>query len=711
MGMDFDSPDDAYEFYNRYAFLHAFGIRIFQTFRDKTTHDPYRKKYVCNKQGFKDLKSNSSAGHVKKRRRDLRTGCEAYLRISKSKGGKWLVDMFNDVHNHELTVTPTKVMKHRSHGKFHRSMACKSLATELGRSGLKPCQIKKVVNTVKSPLQNDVTSKQCADILAEQRKQYKGKEFYGLIKHFQDKLIEDPNLYFIVDLFDDGSPRNIFWADGRSRDSYIKFGDVVVFDVTYMTNKFKMPFSPFVGVNHHGQSILFGGALLENEKQETFEWLFQNFLKCMFNKYPQAIIIDQDKAIGNAIRVVFPNTRHRYCSWHIKKHEIEHLRALTVRYNDIEGLYKQWVKSNTAEEFETRWEFLCGKYNFESGSWIMEMYKQRKLWAKAYLKDCFFAGMTSSGRSESIHSFFDGYVNSKTMLNEFVIQYDKAVEARRAAEEDEDFKSINSKPVLSSVNPIEAKASSRYTRKLFDAFTKEWTEATFNLTHETVSKNLEEIIYKVGQLGIDKIYWRNVTFRLSQKIDVTCSCAKFETYGILCKHILYVLKKRHVETLPDHYILPRWTLDTRYKLDNSNIGLGNIHGENEVSALTLWCVQSNFRKAIEHARDSPFEIKKLNTILMKFLDEQSNRTKSKQVEITSQDSNVGSSQVNMMPQISIRDPLVHTNTKGRPKNATRIKSSLEAPKKRTCSYCQEKGHNITGCSKKKADAALKEREG
>ncbi|XP_021979423.1 protein FAR1-RELATED SEQUENCE 7-like [Helianthus annuus] len=374
MGMDFDNPDDAYEFYNRYAFLHGFGIRIFQTFRDKTTNDPYRKKYVCNKQGFKDLKCNSSTGHVKKRRRDLRTGCEAYLRISKSKDGKWLVDMFNDVHNHELTVTPTKVMKHRSHGKFHRSMACKSLATELGRSGLKPCQIKRV----------------CADILAEQRKQYKGKEFYGLIKHFQDKLIDDPNLYFVVDLFDDGSPRNIFWADGRSRDSYIKFGDVVVFDVTYMTNKFKMPFSPFVGVNHHGQSILFGGALLENEKQETFEWLFQNFLKYMFNKYPQAIITDQDKAIDNAIRVVFPNTRHRYCSWHIKKHKIEHLQALTVRYNDIEGLYKQWVKSNTTEEFETLWEFLCGKYNFESGSWIMEMYKQRKLWAKAYLKDCFF---------------------------------------------------------------------------------------------------------------------------------------------------------------------------------------------------------------------------------------------------------------------------------------------------------------------------------
>ena len=79
----------------------------------------------------------------------------------------------------------------------------------------------------------------------------------------------------------------------------------------------------------------------------------------------------------------------------------------------------------------------------------------------------FFVGMTTSGRSESIHSFFDGFVNSNTMLNEFVIQYDKAVNSRRAAEEDEDFMTMNSRAVLSSVHPIEAKAGNLF---IFIAF-------------------------------------------------------------------------------------------------------------------------------------------------------------------------------------------------------------------------------------------------
>lgn len=39
--------------------------------------------------------------------------------------------------------------------------------------------------------------------------------------------------------------------------------------------------------------------------------------------------------------------------------------------------------------------------------------------------------MITSERSESINSFFDGYVNSNTLLNEFVSQYDKAILSRR----------------------------------------------------------------------------------------------------------------------------------------------------------------------------------------------------------------------------------------------------------------------------------------
>ncbi|KAL7605571.1 hypothetical protein Lser_V15G18762 [Lactuca serriola] len=446
LGKVFDTPDDAYTFYNDYSFLHGFGIRRDDTIKNPKTNEFFRKIYVCNKEGFKRMDKNDSSENEKKRRRDVRTGCQAKLRITRHEDGKWLVDSFNDTHNHELTMTPTKVMKHRSHSSFHRSIEGKSLVVPFGQAGLKPSQIKKVVNIMKTSNVVDVTSKQCVDVLFEQRKQHKGKEFYGLIKHFQDKILVDSDWYFVVDLSDDEYPRNIFWADGRLRDAYTKFRDVVVFDVTYMTNKFKMPFAPFTGVNHHRQSILFGGASLENEKEETFEWLLEHFFKCMFNKYPKAIITDQDKAMGNAIKKVFLKTRHRFCSWHIMKHETEHLRSYVSHYIDFQETHKQWVNCDTIEQFEATWEVMRSKYELESNSWISDMYNQRIHWAKPFWKDTFFA-----------------------------------VESRRAAEEDEDFKTMNSRPVLSSVHPIEAKAGQCYTRKMFDNFKKEWTKAITNL--------------------------------------------------------------------------------------------------------------------------------------------------------------------------------------------------------------------------------------
>ncbi|CAI9297405.1 unnamed protein product [Lactuca saligna] len=183
LGKAFDTPDDAYTFYNNYSFLHGFGIRRDDTIKNPKTNEPFRMIYVCNKEGFKRTDKNDSSENEKKHRRDVRTGCQEKLRITRQEDGKWLVDSFNDTHNHDLTMIPTKVMKYHSHSNFHCSIEGKSLMVQFGQAGLKPSQIKKVVNTMKTSNAADVTSKQCVDVLSEHRKQHRGKEFYGLIKH------------------------------------------------------------------------------------------------------------------------------------------------------------------------------------------------------------------------------------------------------------------------------------------------------------------------------------------------------------------------------------------------------------------------------------------------------------------------------------------------------------------------------------------------
>lgn len=42
-------------------------------------------------------------------------------------------------------------------------------------------------------------------------------------------------------------------------------------------------------------------------------------------------------------------------------------------------------------------------------------------------------------------------------------------------------------------------------------------------------------------------------------LEITCSCMKFERFGLLCRHIFYVLRMARIHEIPSKYICPRWT--------------------------------------------------------------------------------------------------------------------------------------------------------
>ena len=111
-------------------------------------------------------------------------------------------------------------------------------------------------------------------------------DFSAMRNYFEEMSSGNSNFFYAYDVDADSRLKNVFWADGRSRATYLEFGDVITFDTTYVSNRYKMPFAPFIGVNNHGQSVLFGCALLVGEEIEHFVWLFSTWLKCMSGKAP-----------------------------------------------------------------------------------------------------------------------------------------------------------------------------------------------------------------------------------------------------------------------------------------------------------------------------------------------------------------------------------------------------------------------------------------
>ena len=70
---------------------------------------------------------------------------------------------------------------------------------------------------------------------------------------------------------------------------------------------------------------------------------------------------------------------------------------------------------------------------------MTSLYIERYRWVPCFVKDCFWAGMSTTQHSESMNAFFDKYVNSKTTLKQFIDQYDNALADKVNKENDADY--------------------------------------------------------------------------------------------------------------------------------------------------------------------------------------------------------------------------------------------------------------------------------
>ncbi|XP_021311955.1 protein FAR1-RELATED SEQUENCE 5 [Sorghum bicolor] len=239
----------------------------------------------------------------------------------------------------------------------------------------------------------------------------------------------DPDFYFDYKVDDDSRLMSLFWCDTQSRMDYQSFGDVVVFDSTYRMNRYKMPFVPFVGLNHHRNTTVFGCGIICDERADSYIWVLQAFLKAMCQKKPQSVITDGDYSMIKAIRQVLPGVSHRICSWHVEKNILKHLHS-----NCLDG-FRTLLYYASSETFEARWNAFLSEYETATNrEWLAMMYKNRKLWAAAFQRDKFFLGMRSNQRSESLNSSLHRHLDIYMSLLDLVEHYENCVSRLRETE-------------------------------------------------------------------------------------------------------------------------------------------------------------------------------------------------------------------------------------------------------------------------------------
>ncbi|XP_021673539.2 protein FAR-RED IMPAIRED RESPONSE 1 isoform X1 [Hevea brasiliensis] len=574
-GMEFESKEEAFSFYKEYAKSVGFATIIKASRRSRISGKFIDAKFVCTRYGTKREPSMTEMAHpvmdtdvatsipVKRKRGRInrswsKTDCKACMHVKRRQhDGKWVVRSFIKEHNHAIYPDQAYFFRgHRNIGlgsnnvdALHaiRARTKKVYVSMSRQSGgyKKQENQKRSLTNISGSTQHLALDEGDAQVMLE---------------HFRYMQDENPNFFYAIDLNEEQCLRNVFWVDAKARLDYGYFDDVIIFDTTYIKSEYKLPFAPFIGVNHHFQCLLLGCALVADETKSTYVWLMRAWLRAMGGLAPRVILTDQDKSLEQAIAEVFPNSHHCFCLWHLLSKIPEKLGNVIRQHENFMTKFNKCIfKSWTNEQFEKRWWKMAERFNLRNDLWFQSLYEDRQKWMPMYMRDKFLAGMSTTQRSDSISSFFDKHMQRKTTLKEFLEQYKAILQGKFEEEAKADFESWHKQPGLKSPSPFGKQMATLYTHAIFKKFQVEVLGVVACHPRKD-NEDGETKTFKVQDFEENEdfiVVWKGTSSYFS------CSCRSFEFNGFLCRHVLIVMQMSGVHSIPSQYILKRWTKDAK----------------------------------------------------------------------------------------------------------------------------------------------------
>ena len=610
IGQTFSTKQEAREFYNSYAKRIGFSVRTGTSRLSSLTREQQKILFVCNKEGRgrkmkegnsvveyddsdstvresepenndegndienAEKKKKMDGGKKRKREKMHHTDCKARM-IVKLIGDRWHVIFFAPDHNHDLVVKPSLKKFMRSHKGIPQ--AEKDFIEMLHGCNLSTGRIMQLMNEFYGSAQLvPYEAKDVGNFRSNIRRTEKFKDMQETLDYFRELEHGDAEFFHKIKLDAEHRVESLFWVDGAARHAYIEsYHDCVSFDATYMTNMYDMPFAPFIGINRHGQSFMLGCAFLRDEKTPSYTWLFETFLEAMKGKAPVSIITDQDAAMRCEIAHVFPNTNHRNCRWHIMDKFTGTIGPVLDGDEELEEDFKECMNHTVnPQEFEEKWDAMINKHGLTDNVHFQRLYALRSSFAPAYYMHCFYPFLQSTQRSEGFNAVLKKYVNPNMSVLNFVKQYQKIQDKCLVAQDGQDFKTDDRDRRRWSRYPIEKYASTVYTKNLFYRFSKEFEKtAEYDVKPEgqiqyyLVPNN--KFVYSYGKRAY-------LVTAIEDEESYYCECSKFDRDGLICCHIMKIMTRLGVKTIPNHFILKRWTQESVPENENGGVN-ANSH--------------------------------------------------------------------------------------------------------------------------------------
>ncbi|KAM5578706.1 protein FAR1-RELATED SEQUENCE 5-like, partial [Rosa sericea] len=516
---------------------------------------------------------------------------------------------------------------------------------------------------------------------AERRELMVDGDAQSTISFMNLKASKEAEFFCLFSVDAEGRLGNMFWRDTKSLTDYNNFGDVLIIDSTYKTNIYGKPLAVFVGANNHRATVLFGCALLADESEDTYNWVVMAFLTSMRGKKPISVLTDGDEALRNAVVNLIPEARHRLCAWHIAKNVVKNVRDVDVQRDFCHLIFA----GLGVDEWEKSWHYMVTMNGLQDNKWVAAMYNKRERWAEAFFRNHFFGGMCTTQRCEAMHRNLKSGVGRYMRLCEVLPRMDKTIEQIRFNGLNDDFKSMNSHPVIGShMRCIQEQVSAKFTHDVFLLIKDQILfESKFLVADRVRYENQGSTLHLVTQYGKPERTWHVTHYQGKPDLSFVCSCHLFESDGIPCCHIFTVMKTMNMTTLPEYLVKLRWTKQACTK-NNSTLTSG-IMPAKDLQLARYGQMMGDCAQICHSASFSDEAYEEITTCLSRLM------VRSKTFK-RCKDSQPPETVDGLHPNV-IRDPNV-CKTKGtHSRHSTSVEVGRDQPGGRGCGFCSRPGHN------------------
>ncbi|KAH1254465.1 Protein FAR1-RELATED SEQUENCE 5 [Glycine max] len=313
-----------------------------------------------------------------------------------------MVKLMCGFHNHELAKS---LDGHPCAGQLTKDE--KTIIADMTKSMVKP---RNILLTLKEHNANSCTTiKQIYNVRSAYYSSIRGSDTE--MQHLM-KLLERDQYIRWHKLKDEDVFHDIFWCHPDAVKLCNACHLVFFIDITYKTNRYKLPLLDFVGVTPTGMTFFVGFAYLKGERVNNVVWALERFRGLFLRCDGLAIVImtARDLTLMNAVKIVFPECINLLCRFHIEKNVKAKCKSLIGQKNIWEYVMDAW---GSLVDFPSKQQFheCLKKFEISCSPWPMFVDNVNDTWiiphkekfAIAWMNKMMHLGNTTTNRVESAH--------------------------------------------------------------------------------------------------------------------------------------------------------------------------------------------------------------------------------------------------------------------------------------------------------------------